>query len=155
MRRPTAFSLVLLAVVLSGCGSGRVSDDDYRLQISSIDQDLTSGAQAVQTAAGAHNTLARLQATLGRFEETQRRIAEGLAAVKPPKRAEAAHALLIRGARDFEAEIHTTRKKLRSVSTHREALRLLQRELQNPQGVRELGRAFRELHRLGYFNQAS
>jgi hypothetical protein len=152
MRRPAVFSLVLLAVLLSGCGSGRLSDDDYRAQISSVNQDLTNGAQAVQSAAAAHNTLTRLQAALGRFEETQRRIAEGLAGVKPPKRAEAANALLIRGARHFEAEIRSTRKKLHSVSTHREALRLLQRELQNPQGVRELGRAFRELHRLGYFN---
>lgn len=145
--------MFLLAVLLlSGCGSGRLSAGDYRSRISNINQDLTNAAAAIQSAVAPRYTVVHIRAALRRLADNQQRIGDELASVKPPKRAEAANALMARGAHDFAAEIRGAEKKLRSVSDHRKALVLLQKALHNPKGVQELSRAFRELHRLGYFS---
>jgi hypothetical protein len=147
-----AFPLLLLAVLLvSGCGSGRLSDADYRARISNINVDLTNAAQAISGTAAPRVTVTRIRVSLGRLAESQDRIAGELEDLKPPKRAEAANALMAKGARDFAKEIRVTQQTMRPYSSHAKAVALLRKSLRNPKGVQELSRAFAQLHRLGYF----
>jgi hypothetical protein len=144
--------LLLAALLLSDCGSGRLSAADYRSRISNINQDLTNSTAAIQSAAAPRYTVTHIRSALRRFADNVQRIGDDLVSLKPPKRAEAANALMARGAHDFAAETRATEKKLRSVSDHHRAVVLLQKDLHNPKGAQELSRAFQELHRLGFFS---
>ena len=144
--------LLLLAVLLaSGCGSGRLSDDDYRARISNVNTDLTNASQAIAGTAAPRVPVTRIRASLGRLADSQDRIASTVEDIKPPKRAEAANALLARGARDLSAEVRATQRTLRPYSSHAKAVALVRTNLSKSEGVKELSRAFDELHRLGYF----
>jgi hypothetical protein len=143
--------LVLAVLLVSGCGSGRLSDADYRARISNVNTDLTNAAQAISGTAAPRVSAARIRASLGRLADSQDRIAAVVEGLKPPKRAEAANALMARGARDFSAEIRATQRTMRTYSSHDKAVALLRKSLSNSKGVQELARAFDQLHRLGYF----
>ena len=93
----------------------------------------------------------RIRATLGRLADSQDRIASVVGGLKPPKRAEAANALLAKGARDLSAEVRATQRTLRPYSSHDKAVALVRNDLSKSKGVKELSRAFDQLHRLGYF----
>jgi hypothetical protein len=144
--------LLLLAVLLvSGCGSGRLSDDDYRARISNVNTDLTNASQAIAGTAAPRVSVTRIRASLGRLADSQDRIATTVEDIKPPKRAEAANALLARGARDLSAEVRATQRTLRGYSSHDKAVAVVRKNLSKSKGVKELSRAFDQLHRLGYF----
>jgi hypothetical protein len=144
--------LLLLAVLLvSGCGSGRLSDDEYRARISNVNNDLTNASQAIAGTAAPRVSVTRIRASLGRLADSQDRIATTVEDLKPPKRAEAANALLARGARDLSAEVRATQRTLRPYSSHDKAVALVRKDLSKSKGVKELSRAFDQLHRLGYF----
>jgi hypothetical protein len=144
--------LLLLALLLvSGCGSGRLSDDDYRARISNINTDLTNASAAIAGTAAPRVSVTRIRASLGRLADSQDRIATTVEDLKPPKRAEAANALLAKGARDLSAEVRATQRTLRPYSSHDKAVALVRRDLSKSKGVKELSRAFDQLHRLGYF----
>ena len=145
--------LLLLAVLLvSGCGSGRLSADEYRARISNVNTDLTNAAQAIAGTAAPRVPVTRIRASLGRLADSQDRIATTVEGLKPPKRAEAANARLARGARELAAEVRATQRTLRPYSSHDEAVALVRKNLSRSKGVRELSAAFDELHRLGYFH---
>jgi len=144
--------LVLLAVLLaSGCGSGRLSDDEYRARISNVNADLTNASQSIAGTAAPRVPVTRIRAALGRLADSQDRIATTVEDLKPPKRAEAANALLAKGARDLSAEVRATQRTLRPYSSHDKAVALVRNDLSKSKGVKELSRAFDQLHRLGYF----
>ncbi len=144
--------LLLLAVLLvSGCGSGRLSDDEYRARISNVNNDLTNASQSIAGTAAPRVPVTRIRAALGRLADSQDRIATTVEDLKPPKRAEAANALLAKGARDLSAEVRATQRTLRPYSSHDKAVALVRNDLSKSKGVKELSRAFDELHRLGYF----
>jgi hypothetical protein len=144
--------LLLLAVLLvSGCGSGRLSDDEYRARISNINTDLTNAAQGIAGTAAPRVPVTRIRASLGRLANSQDRIATTVEDLKPPKRAEAANALLAQGARTLSAEVRATQRALRTESSHATAVALVRKNLSRSRGVRKLSRAFDQLHRLGYF----
>jgi hypothetical protein len=144
--------LLLLAVLLvSGCGSGRLSDDEYRARISNINTDLTNVSQAIAGTAAPRVPVTRIRAALGRLADGQDRIATTVEELKPPKKAEAANALLAKGARDLSAEARATQRTLRPYSSHDKAVALVRKDLSKSKGVKELSRAFDQLHRLGYF----
>jgi hypothetical protein len=144
--------LLLLAVLLvSGCGSGRLSDDEYRARISNVNNDLTNASRAIAGTAAPGVSVTRIRASLGRLADSQDRIATTVEDLKPPKRAEAANALLARGARDLSAEVRATQRTLRPYSSHEKAVALVRQDLSKSKGVKELSRAFDQLHRLGYF----
>jgi hypothetical protein len=144
--------LLLLAVMLvSGCGSGRLSDDDYRARISNVNTDLTNASAAIAGTAAPRVPVTRIRASLGRLADSQDRIATTVEDLKPPKRAEAANALLAKGARDLSAEVRATQRTLRPYSSHDKAVALVRSDLSKSKGVKELSRAFDQLHRLGYF----
>jgi hypothetical protein len=147
-----ASPLLLVAVLLaSGCGSGRLSDADYRARISNVNVDLTNAASAISGTASPKTSVPHIRAALGRLADSQDRIASVVGDLKPPKRAEAANALLAKGARDFSKEIRATQQTMGSYTSHAKAVALLRKNLADPEGVRELSRAFAQLHRLGYF----
>jgi hypothetical protein len=144
--------LLLLAVLLvSGCGSGRLSDDEYRARISNVNADLTNASQSIAGTAAPRVPVTRIRAALGRLADSQDRIATTVEDLKPPKRAEAANALLAKGARDLSAEVRATQRTLRPYSSHDKAVALVRNDLSKSKGVKELSRAFDQLHRLGYF----
>lgn len=144
--------LLLLAVLLaSGCGSGRLSDDEYRARISNVNSDLTNASQSIAGTAAPRVPVTRIRAALGRLADSQDRIATTVEDLNPPKRAEAANALLAKGARDLSAEVRATQRTLRPYSSHDKAVALVRNDLSKSKGVKELSRAFDELHRLGYF----
>lgn len=144
--------LLLLAVLLvSGCGSGRLSDDDYRARISNVNTDLTNVSQKLAGTAAPRVSVTRIRASLGRLADSQDRIATTLEDLKPPKRAEAANALMARGARHLSAEVRATQRALGPYSSHDKAVALVRKNLSKSKGVKELSRAFDQLHSLGYF----
>ena len=144
--------LLLLAVLLvSGCGSGRLSDDEYRARISNVNTDLTNASQAIAGTAAPRVPVTRIRASLGRLADSQDRIATTVEDLKPPKRAEAANALLAKGARDLSAEVRATQRTLGTYSSHDKAVALVRNDLSKSKGVKKLSRAFDQLHRLGYF----
>jgi hypothetical protein len=83
--------------------------------------------------------------------DSQDRIATTLEDLKPPKRAEAANALMARGARHLSAEVRATQRALGPYSSHDKAVALVRKNLSKSKGVKELSRAFDQLHSLGYF----
>jgi hypothetical protein len=147
------FSPLLLLVVLlvAGCGSGRLSDDDYRARISNVNTDLTNAASGIAGTAAPRVPVTRIRASLGRLADSQDRIASTVSDIKPPKKAEAANALLAKGAHDLAVEVRGTQRSLRGESSHTKAVTLVRKNLAKSKGVQELSRAFDQLHRLGYF----
>jgi hypothetical protein len=143
--------LLLLVLLVSACGSGRLSDDEYRGRISNINTDLTNASSAIAGTAAPRVPVTRIRASLGRLADSQDRIAATVEDIKPPKKAEAANALLAKGARDLSAELRGTQRALRGESSHTKAIALVRQNLGKSKGVKELSDAFDQLHRLGYF----
>ena len=73
-----------------------------------------------------------------------------VAALKPPKNAEAANALLARGEHDTATATRTVLPQLAKLKSVKAALSLLNKTQGNANGGRELDQALAELKTLGY-----
>jgi hypothetical protein len=160
LRRSARAGLIVLlgalALGASGCGgssgggSGRLSDDDYRARLRTINGEVTKATSSVTQAAASATSVSALRDALSKYADAEKRFADEVAKLNPPKKAEAANALLARGFRDTAAQIRALLPKLGSATTPRAALALLQAAQKQITGGRELDRAVAELRRLGY-----
>jgi methyl-accepting chemotaxis protein len=151
MRR--LFPLLLLGILLlaAGCGgSKRLSADEYKARLKTLDQEVSKAEAAAQRAVESAATVEQIRSALRRIASTQQHVGDEVAKLKPPKKAEAANALLARAAHDLAAEIRDVVKKLASVPKPQAALSLIQNAFQNARGARELDQAVGELKKLGF-----
>jgi outer membrane murein-binding lipoprotein Lpp len=136
-------------LVLAACGNGRLSKPDYRNQLGVILKSSTLAHSSLSLAGATARTVPQLQTHLRRFAAAQDRLGDEIAALKPPKDAEAANALIARGAHHDAAEVRTLIPKLSKYSTVRQALHFLN-GVGHTKGGQELDRATRKLRKLGY-----
>jgi hypothetical protein len=151
MRR--LFPLLLLGILLlvAGCGgSNRLSPGEYEARLKALDQEVSKAETAAQQAVQSAATVAQIRSALTRIASTQQHVGDEVAKLKPPKKAEAANALLARAAHDLAAEIRDVVKKLASVTKPQAALGLIQKEFQSARGAKELDQAVGELKKLGF-----
>ena len=148
------FSLIALAAMfgcflLAACGSGRLSKDEYRSQLGVILKSSTLAHTSLSLAGATAQSVPQLQTHLRRFAASQDRLGDEVSALKPPKDAEAANALVAKGAHQDAAEVRTLIPKLSKFSTVRQALHFLN-GVGHTKGGQELDKATRKLRKLGY-----
>ncbi|MFL6021616.1 MAG: hypothetical protein ACJ74A_10785 [Gaiellaceae bacterium] len=137
-------------ILVTGCGgSNRLSADAYRAKLHEINGEVskTEGrAEATVVKARSVEEMVRALAQLARAHD---RIGDEVAALKPPKRAEAANDLFVRGSHDVADEIRALLPRLSLLESPRKAQALLGR-LGDSKGGKELDRAIAEWQQKGY-----
>ena len=149
----TLLPLLLLGVLLpaAGCGgSNRLSTDEYKTRLKTLDQEVTKAEVAARKAVVPTATVAQIRSALTRVAAAQQKVGDEVDKLKPPKKAEAPNALLARAAHDLAAEVRGVAQELGSVTKTEDALALVQKEFQNTKGARELDQAVGELKKLGF-----
>jgi len=94
--------------------------------------------------------VAEIRARLSTFANAAQKLGDQVAALKPPKNAEAANALLARGEHDTATATRTVLPQLAKLKSVKAALSLLNKTQGNANGGRELDQALAELKTLGY-----
>ena len=145
-----AIALLLLVALVAGCGgSSRLSPSVYRARLATIGREATSVQAAVEQ--GLHaKSVAELRRRLSSFAGATQKLGDEVAALKPPKNAEAANALLARGEHDTAGATRAVLPHLAKLKSVKAALRLLNKSQGNAKGSRELDQALAELKKLGY-----
>jgi len=87
---------------------------------------------------------------LSTFANAAQKLGDEVAALKPPKNAEAANALLARGEHDTATATRAVLPQLAKLKSVKAALSLLNRTQGSANGGRELDQALAELKTLGY-----
>jgi hypothetical protein len=151
MRRLFPLLLLGILLVVAGCGgSNRLSADEYKARLKTLDQEVSKAEAAAQHAVQSAATVEQIRSALTRVAGAQQHVGDEVAKLKPPKKAEAANALLARAAHDLAAEIRDVVKKLAFVTKPQAALGLIQNAFQNARGAKELDQAVGELKKLGF-----
>ncbi len=139
-------------MALAGCGgSGRLSGSEYRAKLAALNKEIGTAETRAQAAVTGARSVAQIRAALPQAAVVQDRVGNAVERLKPPKNAEAANALLARGAHDVASETRAVLPNLASLKTPRQALALIQPRLGSaPKGARELDQAVAELKKEGY-----
>lgn len=143
-------ALLLLLALVAGCGgSSRLSPSAYRTKLAAIGREAKQ-AQA-QVEQGLHaKSVAELRTRLSSFASAAQKLGDEVAALKPPKNAEAANILLARSEHDTASATRAVLPQLAKLKSVKAALRLLNKSQGNAKGGRELDQALTELKKLGY-----
>jgi len=143
-------TVVACLLLVAGCGgSGRLSDGEYKARLNTLNQEVTNAETAAQTTVGPTATVSAIRSALTRVASVHQQVGDEVAKLKPPKEAADANALLARGSHDLASELRAVVQKLKPVTKTTVALGLVQQELQNANGAKELDRAVTELKKLG------
>src|SRR5438874_6609568 len=141
--------MVLLA---SACGgSGRLSASDYRAHLQTIARESDAAQHAVEKGFQA-TSVPQLVKVLSVFGAAEKRIGDEVAALKPPKDAEAANTELADGLHDTASEVLAFLPKVEELPTAKAAIAFLNKTPQT-KGGRELDDALAKLKRLGYIKK--
>ncbi len=143
-------ALLLLLALAAGCGgSSRLSPSAYRAKLATIGREANK-AQA-QVEKGLHATsVAEIRTRLSTFANATQKLGDEVAALKPPKNAEAANALLARGEHDTASATRAVLPQLTKLKNVKAALSSLNKSQGNAKGGRELDQALAELKNMGY-----
>lgn len=143
-------ALLLLLAFVAGCGgSSRLTPSAYRAKLASIGREANT-AQA-QVEKGLHaKSVAEIRTRLSTFANTAQKLGDEVAALKPPKNAEAANALLARGEHDTASATRAVLPQLAKLKSVKAALSFLNKSQGNAKGGRELDQALTELKKMGY-----
>ena len=87
---------------------------------------------------------------LSNFANATQKLGDEVAALKPPKNAEAANALLARGEHDTANATRAVLPQLMKLKSVKAALSFLNKSQGNANGGRELDQALAELKKMGY-----
>ena len=139
------------AVILAtGCGgSNRLSADAYRAKLHAINGEVSKAEGQAQATIVKAGTIDEVVRALTQVAGAHDRIGDEVAALKPPKDAEAANKLYVRGSHDLADEIRAVLPRLSALKSPREALAFLGR-LGDAQGGKELDRAVSQWKQKGY-----
>ena len=126
---------------------GRLTKAQYQAQISAGNQRVTEVTAPFERAR--HMTRAQLISNLYAWERAERSGAARLTSIRPPRSAEHANRLLVRGSRHLAATLRNLRREAHTLS--RAAFtKAFAREMASSPGPGELDRAVAELRALGY-----
>jgi len=143
-------ALVSLCAFVAGCGgSNRLSASEYRSRLAKIGQEATKAQTNVEKGLSA-KSVAELRTRLSSFASADQKLGDEVAALKAPKNAEAANALLAHGEYDTASATRAVLPQLAKLKSVKAALSLLNRSQGNAKGGRELDQALAELKKLGY-----
>jgi hypothetical protein len=146
-RRHRAAALLALA---AGCGgSSRLSPSAYRAKLAKIGREANTAQSQVEQGLQA-KSVAEIRTRLTTFANATQKLGDEVAALKPPKNAEAANALLARGEHDTASATRAVLPHLAKLRSVKAALSLLNKSQGNAKGGRELDQALTELKRMGY-----
>ena len=142
--------LLLLLALVAGCGgSSRLSPSAYRAKLTTIGGEANQAQTQVEK--GLHaKSVAEIRARLSTFANAAQKLGDEVAALKPPKNAEAANALLARGEHDTASATRTVLPQLTKLKSVKAALGFLNKTQGNANGGRELDQALAELKKMGY-----
>ena len=143
-------ALLLLFALVAGCGgSDRLSPSAYRTKLATIGGEANKAQTQVEK--GLHaKSVAEIRTRLSTFANAAQKLGDEVAALNPPKNAEAANALLARGERDTASATRAVLPQLAKLKSVKAALSLLNKNQGNAKGGRELDQALTELKKLGY-----
>jgi hypothetical protein len=149
-----AMTLALAATVaLSACGGsgdGRLSGAAYKKQLAALSRQDDKAHANVDSLPHA-KSVAQMTAGLTAFAAGEKRIGAEVAALKPPKDAEAANSQLARGFSDSATEITQVLAAIKPAKTPRQALQVIGKQFgSGTQGGKELDAALTQLKKLGY-----
>lgn len=141
---------LLLLTLVAGCGgSGRLSPSAYRAKLATIGREANTAQTQVEKGLRA-KSVAEIRRRLGTFADAAQKLGDEVAAVKPPRNAEAANALLARGEHDTAGATRAVLPQLAKLKNVKAALSFLNKSEGNAKGGRELDHALAELKTLGY-----
>jgi hypothetical protein len=143
-------ALLLSLALLGGCGgSSRLSSSAYRAKLATIGREANEAQTQVER--GLHaKSVAEIRTRLSTFANATQKLGDEAAALKPPKNAEAANALLARGEHDTASATRAVLPQLAKLKSVRAALSFLNKSQGNTKGGRELDQALAELKKMGY-----
>jgi hypothetical protein len=150
--RPLVLTLILpTALALAACGSGtkRMSAAQYRARLAVLSRQENANHAHVDNLPQA-KSVAVIRSGLSAFAAGEQRMGDEVAALKPPKDAVKANALLARGAHDDATEIGAVLAKMKSAKTPRQAFAVISSVGGQTHGGKETDTALAELKKLGY-----
>lgn len=144
-----ALTALLGCLFLAACGSGRLSEADYRNELAIVLKGGATAHSALSLGAATATTVPQLQTKLRRFAAAEDGLGDRLVELKPPKDAVTANALLAKGEHDDAAELRKLIPKLAKFSSLRQALHFLN-HIGHTRGGQEQDEAIARLRKLGY-----
>jgi len=143
-------ALLLLLALVAGCGgSSRLSPSAYRAKLTAIGHEANTAQGQVEKGLQA-KSVAEIRTRLSTFANATQKLGDEVVALKPPRNAEAANALLARGEHDTVSATRAVLPQLAKLKNVKAALSLLNRSEGNAKGGRELDQALTELKKMGY-----
>jgi ABC-type glycerol-3-phosphate transport system substrate-binding protein len=164
-RKMPPVAIAVVAVALAGCGGSDKSSSNtsattstttlshaqYQARLAAANQAVTRAENALQTTLRSKSiTPAGAGAAIATFGAVQQKLGDGFASLKPPTNAQAANELLAKGLHDQAAEASKLSAKLKKAKTRSEAVALLKSVSGTTTGGKEVDKAVKELHGLGY-----
>jgi len=145
---------VTLLLLVSGCGgSGRLSASNYRSHLETIAKESDAAQHAVEK--GFQSTsVPQLVKVLSVFGAVEKRIGDEVAALKPPKDAEAANTELATGQHDTASEVQALLPKIKKMPSAKAAIAYLSKT-PTTKGGQEVDEALTMLKKLGYIKKVS
>jgi hypothetical protein len=146
----TLLTTALLA--LSACGGGgsdRLSPTAYKQRLSALSRQDNKVHANVDNLPHS-KSVAQMEAGLAAFATGEQRLGTQVAALKPPKNAQAANAQLAKGFEDSASEMKRVQAALAPAKTPKQALTILGKLGPQLHGGKELDSALAQLKKLGY-----
>src|SRR5436305_958661 len=145
---------VMLLLLVSACGgSSRLSPSDYRAHLETIAKESDAAQHAVEKGFRATSVSSLVQ-VLNVFAAAEARIGGEVAALKPPKDAEAANTELAKGQHDIASEVQALLPKIKKMPSAKAAIAYLSKT-PTTEGGREVDEALAMLKKLGYIKKVS
>jgi hypothetical protein len=139
-----------VVILATGCGgSNRLSADAYRAKLHAINGEVSTAEDQAQATIVKARSVDEIVRALTQVARAHDRIGDEVAALKPPKNAEAANDFYVRGSHDLADEIRAVLPRLSALESPRKAQAYLDR-LGNAKGDRELDQAVADWKKKGY-----
>lgn len=143
-----------MMLLVSACGgSSRLSASDYRAHLETIAKESDAALRAVEKGFQARS-VPQLVKVLSVFGAAEKRIGDEVAALKPPKDAEAANTKLANGQHDTASEVQAYLPKIKKMPSAKAAIAYLSKT-PTTKGGREIDEALAMLKKLGYIKKVS
>ena len=157
-RRSLLLGMTFAAAIVVGCGGGggtttALSKSEYDAQLSAENQKVGQGTQTLRLALESPSrTAAEVASGLESFADVLQGVGNDVAALEPPANAQSANQLLAKGFHDEATDTRQLADKASAAKSGPEAMALLN-NAGTSAGGKEVDRAVKHLHALGYSGQ--
>jgi hypothetical protein len=155
---------VAMVLLVSACGSSgsssssdRLSPSEYRAQLKTLAKESDTAQHKLETVLTPEfqsKTSAQLAKVLDTFAADEKRIGDEVAALKPPKNAEAANSEMAKGFHDTSSEVRAVIPHIERLPAASAGIAYLHKQPPTT-GGRELDAALAKLKKLGYIQNVS